>query len=391
MKNIVYADNAATTPLSDHALSSMLPFFQERYGNPSAVHELGRDAHSEVEIARRAVGAAIGANINEIYFNSGGTESDNQAIVGACEHKAAKGGHIVSTEVEHAAVINTLRHLESKGHEVTLLKPDKHGSVGPEGLRAAMRPDTVLVSIMHANNVVGTILPIAELCKVAHEGGALFHTDAVQSVPSIPVNVRELKVDLLSISSHKFHGPKGAGALFVRYGTNLPPLIFGGGQEKGYRSGTENVPGIVGMAAALTEAKGKMGENSKRLAAWRDRIIEATLRIRGSALTGDPVKRLPGLASFVFEGVRESVLIVNRLSDLGICVSSGSACSASSQEAPHVLSAMGVEPALARASLRVSLSAQNTEADVEAIIEALPKVIDSLRADRNTLYGLPMG
>jgi cysteine desulfurase len=391
MPKTIYADNAATTPVSDRALAAMLPHFQERYGNPSAIHDQGRDAHSAVEIARKKVARALNANINEIYFTSGGTESDNWAIMGALELKAKKGGHIVATEMEHNAVLRTLARLEKKGHEVTLLKPDHYGQVTPEQLREAMRDDTVLVSVMHANNVVGTILPIKELAGAAHEGGALFHTDAVQSVPSIPVDARDLGVDLLSLSSHKFPGPKGAGALFVRYGVNLPTFISGGGQEKGYRSGTENVPGIVGMAAALEETVEGLEENQKRLSALRDRLIGGVLEIPGSHLTGDPEKRLPGLASFIFEGVKESVFIVNRLNEEGIWASSGSACNSGSKEAPHVLVAMGLGYESTRSALRLSLSSWNTDKDVDAILNILPSAINDLRSNRRTIYGLPVG
>jgi cysteine desulfurase len=379
MTGRIYADNAATTAVSAAALEAMLPYFTGRFGNPSATYSYGQEAKAALEESRRTVARALGALNNEMFFTSGGTESDNWAIRGACDLNGKKGRHIISTMIEHSAVLRTLEALKGQGYEITLLKPDRAGQIAPEQLREAIREDTVLVSIMAANNVVGTLLPIKELCAVARQARVLFHTDAVQAAGHIPLAVREAGVDLLSISAHKFHGPKGAGALYVRLPLALPPLITGGGQEKGRRSGTENVSGIAGMAAALEEAVQRLEEHTRHTCALRDRLIEEITKIPGAYLTGDPVKRLPGLASFVFEGLLGQLLIM-ALDEEGICTSSGSACSASSIEAPQVLLSMGIPEDLAHGALRISLSPYNTEADVDAILEAMPRAVEKARA-----------
>jgi cysteine desulfurase len=379
MTGRIYADNAATTAVSAAALEAMLPYFTECFGNPSATYRYGQEAKAALEEARRTVARALGALNNEIFFTSGGTESDNWAIRGACALNGKKGRHIISTMIEHSAVLRTLEFLKGQGYEITLLKPDRAGQIAPEQLREAIREDTVMVSIMAANNVAGTLLPVKELCAVARQARVLFHTDAVQAAGHIPLAVREAGFDLLSLSAHKFHGPKGVGALYIRLPLALPPLIAGGGQEKGRRSGTENLSGIVGMAAALEEAIQRMEEHTRHVSALRDRLIAEITKIPGAYLTGDPVKRLPGLASFVFEGLLGQILIM-ALDEEGICTSSGPACSASSIEAPQVLLAMGIPEGLAHGALRISLSPYNTEADVDAILEALPRAVEKARA-----------
>jgi cysteine desulfurase len=375
----IYVDNSATTAVSEKALSAMLPFFRENYGNPSAIYSYGQEAKKALDNSRRSVAKSIGALNNEIYFTSVGTESDNWAIHGVCGLKNKTGKHIISTAIEHNAVLRTLEKMREQGYELTLLEPDKNGQISAAQLEGAIRKDTILASVMMANNVVGTVLPVKELCETAHRHGVLFHTDAVQAAAHIPVNVRALGVDLLSMSAHKFHGPKGAGALFVKIPLVPAPYITGGGQEKGQRSGTENVPGIAGMAAALEEGVKNLQTSSWRITALRDRLIESTLKIPGAYLTGDPVKRLPGHASFVFEGIKQSVYLINMLNDEGICASSGSACSASSTEAPHVLDAMGYDNEISRGALRISLSHYNTGQEIDIINEKLPSVIRELR------------
>jgi cysteine desulfurase len=369
--------------VSEAALAAMLPFFTEHFGNPSATYSYGLEAKNALEEARRTIAAAIGAYNNEIYFTSGGTEADNWALHSVCELAAAagfkKGRHIISTKIEHSAILRTLEKLAAAGFEVTLLDPDKNGRVTVAALEAALRDDTILVSIMAANNVVGTLQPVKALCAAAHKKGALFHTDAVQAAGHIPLNVRDWGADLLSMSAHKFHGPKGTGALFARIPLVPPPYLTGGGQEKGRRSGTENVAAAVGMATALAESVHSLAENSRQTAALRDRLITGILTIPGATLTGDPVNRLPGLASFVFEGLHGQRLIA-ALDEKGICASSGSACSAAAVEAPHVLLAMGYEPQLARGALRLSLSPCNTEAETAIILKELPLIVAQLRS-----------
>lgn len=375
----IYVDNSATTAVSERALAAMLPCFRENYGNPSAIYSYGQEAKKALEDSRRITAKSIGALNNEIYFTSGGTESDNWAIHTVHRLKNKTGKHIISTAIEHNAVLRTLEKVREQGYEVTLLKPDKNGRISAGQLENAIRKDTILISVMMANNVAGTILPIKELCETAHRHGVIFHTDAVQAAAHIPVNVRDLGVDLLSISAHKFHGPKGAGAMFAKLPFMPAPYITGGGQEKGQRSGTENVPGIAGMAAAIEEGTENLEINTRHITALRDRLIENTLKIPGAYLTGDPVNRLPGHASFVFEGIEQSVYIINMLNEEGICASSGSACSASSIEASHVLSAMGYDDKISRSALRISLSRYNTEKEIDTINGRLPVIITELR------------
>lgn len=388
-KKFVYADNAATTPVSENALKAMLPYFSESFGNPSAIYGYGLDAKLAVEESRRRIAKSIGAHNNEIFFTSGGTESDNWALWGTIEARQSKGRHIITTEIEHGAVFKTAKKLETQGFEVTYLPVNNLGQVEPETLDKAIRKDTILVSIMLANNEIGTVLDIKRLSQVAKVHKVTFHTDAVQAVGHIAVDVTKLGVDLLSMSAHKFGGPKGIGALYIKVGCPLPPMITGGGQEKGRRSGTSNVPGIVGMAAALEEAMADLDKNEKHVSAMRDKLIAGILKIPYAKLTGDPVNRLPGMASFVFEGF-ESEPIVSELNKAGICASSGSACSAGSGEPSRILKAAGYNDELAGASLRLSLSERNSDEDVEYILDRLPIILDILRAKKqNRVLNIP--
>lgn len=379
MPRFVYADNAATTRLSDRALQAMLPYFQEHYGNPSSLYRHAQQAKEALEEARKTVARCLNASPEEIFFTSGGTESDNWAILKGVEGQVKKGKHIITSAIEHHAVHHTLRALEQQGYEVTYLPVDERGQISPAELERAIRPDTALITVMAANNEVGTILPAAEIGAVARRRGVLFHTDAVQAAGHIPVDVEKWKVDLLSLSAHKFHGPKGVGVLYRRKGVFLPPLIHGGGQERGLRSGTENVAGAVGLAAALQDAVEHLKENGARLTALRDRLIAGVLNIPRSRLTGDPVNRLPGTASFVFECVEgESILL--RLDGEGVCASTGSACSSASLEPSHVLLAMGIPHEIAHGSLRLTLCEGHTEEDVDYLIEKVTEVVGGLRA-----------
>ena len=377
MSRIVYADHAATTALSDTALKAMLPYFNQSYGNPSSLYSFAQQAKSDLEAARAQVAACLNAQPEEIYFTSCGSESDNWALRGVAEQKKDKGRHIITSAIEHHAILHTAQYLEKQGFEVTYLPVDGQGRVDPAAVKAALRPDTILISIMTANNEIGTIEPIAEIGAIAREAGVLFHTDAVQAVGHIPVDVQAWKVDLLSLSGHKFRGPRGMGALYVRKGVRLPPLMFGGGQEKGRRAGTENVAGAVGLAAALREATDGLAAESARLSALRDKLAAGLGRIPYSRLTGDPVNRLPGTASFVFEGVEGEALLL--LDARGICASSGSACSSASLDPSHVLLAIGLPHAIAHGSLRLTLGAENTEEDVAYLLQEVPRVVQYLR------------
>ena len=381
MSRFVYADHAATTAVSDTALNAMLPHFTRAYGNPSSLYRFAQEAKTDLEQARADIAACLNARPEEIFFTSGGTEADNWALRGAAEWMALKGkptGHIITTAIEHHAVLHTAQYLEKRGYAVTYLPVDENGRVDPAAVEAAIRPDTLLISVMAANNEIGTVEPIGEIGRVARAHGILFHTDAVQAVGHIPVDVEAWNVDLLSLSGHKFGGPKGVGALYVRKSLRLPPLIHGGGQEKGRRSGTENVPGAVGMAAALKEAVGELDRESPRLAALRDRLIAGLTAIPYARLTGDPVNRLPGTASFVFEGVEGEALLLH-LDAKGICASSGSACSSASLDPSHVLLAIGLPHAIAHGSLRLSLGRETTEEDVDAILREVPQAVQYLR------------
>ena len=376
----VYMDHAATTRLSEGALNAMLPYLREEFGNPSAIYSYGQTAKNALERSRDRVARAVGALRSEIFFTSGGTESDNWIIRSAARTK--KGKHIITTPMEHNAVLRTVEQLGEEGYEITFLQPDREGHIAPEQLEAAIRPDTILASIMLANNVVGTVLDIRHLAEAARRRHVLFHTDAVQAVGHIPLNVRSLGVDFLSLSAHKFCGPKGVGAVFCRLPNRLVPLLTGGGQEKERRSGTENVPGIVGMAEALEEAVGSLPETVPYLRKLQERLIAGVTALPGVTLTGDPKNRLPGFCSFVIGGIGHSALLVNALNERGYCVSSGSACSAASREASHVLLALGYDEAAAAASLRITLGRENTRAEVDGVIEAISISIDRLRREK---------
>jgi len=379
MPRIIYADNAATTALSETALQAMLPYLTEHYGNPNSIYSIGRAARRAVEDARKKVAEAIGALPEEIIFTSGGSESDNWAVTGTVRKLAAKGKHIISSQIEHHAMLHTLQALEKSGCEVTYLPVDPLGRISLDDLRAAIRPDTILISIMTANNEIGTVMPVREIGQVAKEAGVLFHTDAVQAVGHIPINVKEMNLDMLSLSAHKFRGPKGVGALYVKKGYRLPPMILGGAQERNSRAGTENVAGIVGLAAALQDAVQHMEENTRKVKALRDRLIGGVLKSPYTRLTGDPDNRLPGLASFVIEYIEGESLVLS-LDAQGVCASSGSACSSGSLDPSHVLMAIGLPHETAHGSLRLSLGENNTDQDVDDILAILPPIVERLRA-----------
>ena len=375
----VYADNAATTQMSRTAIDAMLPYMETFYGNPSSLHSVGQRAKEGLQTARETVAAVLGCQPNEIYFTSGGSEADNQAIVSAALNGARKGKkHIISTAFEHHAVLHTLKKLEQQGFEITLLDVHQNGIVTPEEVAAAIREDTCLVTIMYANNEIGSIQPIAQIGALCKEKGVLFHTDAVQAAGHLAIHVKEQNIDMLSLSAHKFHGPKGVGVLYARRGIPLTNLVEGGAQEQGKRAGTENIPGIVAMAAALKEACDHLEENAAKTAALRDKLIQGLLTIPHCALNGDPEKRLPGNVNFCFEGIEgESLLLL--LDDKGICASSGSACTSGSLDPSHVLLAIGRPHEIAHGSLRLSLCEWNTEEEVDYLLQEIPKVVSRLR------------
>ena len=377
MKRIIYADNAATSKISKSALDAIMPYLSNEYGNPSSLYSLAQNTRQAVENARIKVAQAIGALPEEIYFTGGGTESDNWAVKSAVEMNADKGRHIITSAIEHPAVLNTIKNLEEKGWEVTYLGVDDVGQISLEELQSAIRDDTVFITIMTANNEIGTILPISEIGEIARKRNILFHTDAVQAVGHIPVNVKELNVDLLSISGHKFGGMKGIGVLYIKKGLRLPPLHHGGGQERKLRSGTENVAGIISLSAALEDAVSCLSTDI--VVKMRDRLIEELLKIPRTRLTGDPVNRLPGIASFVFEGI-EGESMVLMLDQCGICASSGSACSSDSLEPSHVLLAIGLPHVIAHGSLRLSLNKDNSIEEIDYILEKLPEIVTKLRS-----------
>ncbi len=376
---MIYADNAATTKMSEAAIHTMTELLQEAWGNPSSLYTHGQKAKEVLEQAREDVAAAIGAEPREIIFTSGGSEADNQAIRSAAEAGRKKGKtHIISTAFEHHAVLHTLKRLEKEGFEVTLLDVHENGLIRPEEVEAAIREDTCLVTIMTANNEIGTIQPIREIGAVCRAKNVPFHTDAVQAVGHIPLNVREDNIDMLSASAHKFHGPKGVGFLYVRKGVPVTNLIEGGAQERGRRAGTENVPGIAAMATALKEAAAHMPENAVRLTALRDRLIDGLSQIPHAALNGDRTHRLPGNVNFCFEGIEgESLLLL--LDDKGIQASSGSACTSGSLDPSHVLLAIGRVHDVAHGSLRLSIGEDFTEEDADYVIRSVAEVVTYLR------------
>ena len=375
----VYADNAATTQMSRTAIEAMLPYMETIYGNPSSLHSVGQQAAEALQSARERVAKCLNASPREIYFTSGGSEADNQAILSAARLGERKGKkHIISTAFEHHAVLHTLKKLEKEGFEVELLPVGPTGTVTAQQVADAIREDTCLVTVMYANNEIGSILPITEIGRVCREAGVLFHTDAVQAAGHIPIDVKAQSIDMLSLSAHKFHGPKGIGLLYARQGVPLTSLIEGGAQERGKRAGTENIPAIMGMAAALEEACAHIDENAEKVSALRDRLIAGLSNIPHSALNGDPVNRLPGNVSFCFEGIEgESLLLL--LDAKGICASSGSACTSGSLDPSHVLLAIGRPHEVAHGSLRLSLCEWNSDEDVDRILEAVPEVVSYLR------------
>ena len=376
----IYADNAATTRMSRTAIEAMIPYMENVYGNPSSLYSIGQEAKEALDRAREQVAAVINADPGEILFTSGGSEADNQALRSAAAIGARKGKrHIISSAFEHHAILHTLHRLAKEGFEVTLLPVHEDGLIVPAELEAAIRQDTGLVTIMTANNEIGTIQPIGEIGEICKRHGVIFHTDAVQAVGHLSIDVKEMQIDMLSASAHKFHGPKGVGFLYARKGIALTNLIEGGAQEKGKRAGTENVPGIMSMAAALKEAADHMGENAAHQTALRDRLIRGLLEIPHSALNGDAHRRLPGNANFCFEGIEgESLLLL--LDDKGISASSGSACTSGSLDPSHVLLAIGRVHDVAHGSLRLSLGEDITEEEVDYIIKSVKEVVEYLRS-----------
>lgn len=375
----VYADNAATTSVSKKVVEAMLPYMTEHFGNPSSLYGIGQTAASAVRTARQQVAAALGADEKEIFFTSGGSEADNWAIKGAAALGAKKGKkHLITTKFEHHAVLHTMAALEKEGFKVTYLDVYENGIVKVEDVEKAITDETCLVTIMYANNEIGTIQPIAEIGKLCHDKGVLFHTDAVQAVGHVNIDVKEQNIDMLSLSGHKFHAVKGIGALYCKKGLRLPNLIEGGSQESGRRAGTENVPGIVGLGVAITEMVENLEENYNKTKELRDRLFEGASKISHSRINGDKEQRLPGNFSMCFEGVEgESLLLMLDMN--GICASSGSACTSGSLDPSHVLLSIGLKHEVAHGSLRLSLNEHNTVEDVDYILEVLPKIIDRLR------------
>jgi len=373
----IYLDNAATTPVDREVLEEMLPYFTQKYGNASSLHSFGREARDAIARSRERVAELIGAKSEEIIFTAGGTESDNIAIKGIAFRKGR--GHIITSQIEHPAVMATCQHLERKGFDVTYLPVDRYGMVNPEDVENAIRDDTILLTIMHANNEIGTIEPIEQIARIAKERGIPFHTDAVQSVGKIPVDVSKLGVDMLSISSHKIYGPKGVGALFIKEGLSLEPVMHGGGHEKGLRPSTENVPGIVGLGKACELAESRMEEDMKNMIRLRNKLIAGVLEIEESYLNGHPEKRLPNNAHFRFTAVEGESLLLS-LDDKGIAGSTGSACSSKKLKPSHVLMAIGLNEVQAHGSLRLTLGRENTEEEIDYVVDVLPEIVGKLRA-----------
>ncbi len=375
----IYADNAATTKISQTAMRAMISAMENSYGNPSSIHQIGMAANDALQTAREQIARCLGCMPKEIFFTSGGTESDNQAIVSAAILGAKQNKrHIISTAFEHHAVLHTLRRLKEQGFEIQLLDVGAEGNITAAQVEEALRPDTCLVTVMFANNEIGSVLPIAEIGEACRAHGVLFHTDAVQAAGHIPVNVKKQNIDMLSLSAHKFHGPRGIGALYVKRGIELTSLMEGGGQERGKRPGTENLPAIMGMAAALKEECTLMEQNEAKVTAMRDRLIQGLSQIPYSILNGSREKRLPGNVNFCFEGVSgESLLLL--LDSRGICASSGSACASGALDPSHVLLSLGLAPEIAQGSLRISLDISNTEEEIDYMLEVIPQVVEQLR------------
>ncbi len=380
MNKVIYMDNAATTATRPEVLESMLPYFTQTFGNPSSIHGVGREARKAVEAARKQVADAIGAEPREVYFSAGGSESDNWAIRLGCEAMSKKGKHIITSAIEHHAILHTCEAMEKEGYRVTYLPVDEFGRVSVQDVENAICDDTALITIMAANNEIGTLQPIKEIAEVAKAHGVLFHTDAVQAIGAIPVDVKELGVDMLSMSGHKFHGPKGIGALYVRKGIRMSNLIHGGAQERGFRAGTENLPAIVGIGKAIELAVADLPEYARKMTALRDRLIDGlTERIPDIRLNGHRTERLPGNVNISIRYLEgESILM--RLDLAGIEASSGSACTSGSLDPSHVLLAIGLPHEIAHGSLRLSLGMENTEEEVETVLNELPKIVQNLRA-----------
>jgi cysteine desulfurase len=378
-ERVIYLDHAATTPVDPRVVEAMLPYFSQHYGNASSIYTLGRNAHKALDEAREKIAAILGCRPTELIFTGGGSESDNLAIKGVAQASLKKGNHLITSAIEHHAVLHTCQYLEKFGYQVTYLPVDQYGRVNPADVERAITDQTVLVSIMYANNEVGTIQPISEIAQVCRARRVPFHTDAVQAGGALDLNVNRLGVDLLSLSAHKFYGPKGVGMLYARQGTRILPQLQGGSQERNRRAGTENVPGIVGMAEALRLAYAELEQTNTHLRSLRDQLIERLLTIPGAHLTGHPTERLPNNASFCFAGIEGESVLLN-LDLLGIAASSGSACTSASLDPSHVLVAMGIPVELAHGSLRLTLGKENTQADIDAICAALPGILEQLRA-----------
>lgn len=376
----IYMDHAATTFVKPDVIESMIPFLKEYFGNPSSLYSLGRENKEAIETAREKLAKALGAKPEEIYFTSGGTESDNWAIKGTAFSERKRGKHIITTAIEHHAVLYPCEYLEGHGFDITYLPVDRYGLVDPAELEAALREDTILISVMYANNEIGTIEPIQEIGKVAKENDVLFHTDAVQAIGAVPLDMKQKHkdVDMLSLSSHKFYGPKGAGALFIREGTKIDNFMHGGGQERGKRAGTENVAGIVGMGKAIELATANIEKHNAEILKMRDRLLSGVLEIPDCRLNGHPEKRLSGNLNFSFEYIEgESLLLM--LDQMGVCSSTGSACSSGSHEISHVLKAIGLTPEIAQGSLRLTLGDANSEEDIDYVLNVLPEIVGKLR------------
>lgn len=384
-KRLVYMDYSATTYTKPEVLDEMLPYFTEKFGNPSSIYTFGRRSKSAVEEAREKTAKAIGAAEDEIYFTAGGSEGDNWALKGVALANRNKGNHIITTKIEHHALLHTCEYLQKQGFEITYLDVDEFGMISLEDLEKAITDKTILISIMFANNEIGTIQPIEEIGRIAHAHGVIFHTDAVQAVGNVEIDVKKMNIDLLSLSAHKFYGPKGIGALYIRKGTKIESLIHGGGQERKRRAGTENLPGIIGLGKAIELATSNIEEHNKKISTLRDKLLKGIMeKIPYTKLNGHPEKRLPGNINVSFHFIEgESLLLM--LDQKGICGSTGSACSSGSLDPSHVLLAIGLPHEIAHGSLRLSLGDSNTDEDVEYVLEELPKIVQRLR-DMSPLY-----
>lgn len=382
---MIYFDHAATTPVKSEVIEEMMPYFRNKFGNASSIYSIGRESKKAIEEARERVAKALGAMTREIFFTGSGSEADNWAIKGVAYSNREKGNHIITTATEHHAVLHTCQYLESDGFEVTYLPVDENGLVSPEQVRNAIKPNTILITIMFANNEIGTVQPIAEIGKIAKENNVYFHTDAVQAIGNIPINVNELNIDLLSLSAHKFYGPKGVGALYIRKGVKITTFLHGGAQERGRRASTENIPGIVGLGKAIELATNNIEQYNNKLIELRDRTIEEiTKKVPFIKLNGDRYKRLPGNVNISFEFIEgESLLLM--LDMKGIAASSGSACTSGSLDPSHVLLAIGLKHEIAHGSLRISFGDENTHQDVDYLMEVLPLIVERLR-EMSPLY-----